>query len=81
MSTNGSSGDAFSNNLFTGLGPLLALVAETVTKQYLSIAAGWEDWIMLQDYYINIRQLSASQILLIPRNILDNIADILLAPL
>lgn len=47
MSWNQSSGNDFSNNLFTDLTPLLALFGETVTKQYLSIAVGWEDWVML----------------------------------
>jgi len=40
-------GDNFSNNLFTDLAPLLTLFGETATKQYLSIAMGWEDCVLL----------------------------------
>ncbi|KAL7929360.1 ankyrin repeat-containing domain protein [Trichoderma chlorosporum] len=40
-------GDDFSNNLFTDLGPLLALFGERVTMQFLSQAMGISDCIIL----------------------------------
>lgn len=46
-SPNGFSGDAFSNNLFTDLAPLLSLFGDTVTVQYLSMAMGWKDCFLL----------------------------------
>ncbi|UKZ72270.1 uncharacterized protein TrAtP1_013212 [Trichoderma atroviride] len=41
------SGDDFSNNLFTDLGPILALLGERVTMQFLSQCMGWSECIIL----------------------------------
>ncbi|RYP78165.1 hypothetical protein DL769_003246 [Monosporascus sp. CRB-8-3] len=40
-------GDDFSNNLFTDLGPLLALFGERVTTQFMSQSTGWADNVVL----------------------------------
>ncbi|KAL3305671.1 ankyrin repeat protein [Colletotrichum asianum] len=40
-------GDDFANNLFSDLGPLLALFGERVTMQFMSGAMGWADNIIL----------------------------------
>ncbi|RSL82168.1 hypothetical protein CEP51_005353 [Fusarium floridanum] len=40
-------GEDFANNLFSDLGPLLALFGERVTTQFLSQATGWADSILL----------------------------------
>jgi hypothetical protein len=39
-------GDDFSNNLFTDLGPLLALFGADVTTQFMSQSLGWPDHIL-----------------------------------
>src|ERR1700744_2910959 len=40
------SGDDFSNNLFSDLGPVLALFGEQVTIQFMSQSMGWADSII-----------------------------------
>src|SRR5437762_441362 len=40
------SGEDFSNNLFTDLGPILALFGEQVAKQFMSQSMGWADSII-----------------------------------
>jgi hypothetical protein len=45
--SSGFAGDEFSNNLFCDLAPLLTLLGERVTKQFLSMSMGWADHIML----------------------------------
>ncbi|KAH6650766.1 hypothetical protein F5144DRAFT_59685 [Chaetomium tenue] len=41
------SGDDFSNNLFSDLAPLLSLLGEQVTMQFMSQAMGWTDNVIL----------------------------------
>lgn len=36
-------GDDFSNNLFSDLGPILALFGEQVAKQFMAGSLGWSD--------------------------------------
>ncbi|KAH7397437.1 hypothetical protein BKA66DRAFT_241867 [Pyrenochaeta sp. MPI-SDFR-AT-0127] len=45
--SSGFAGEEFSNNLFSDLAPLLTLFGEQVTKQFLSMALGWADNILL----------------------------------
>ncbi|KAK4224015.1 hypothetical protein QBC38DRAFT_502615 [Podospora fimiseda] len=42
----GSDGDDFANNLFSALGPLLALFGERVGIQYLSHATSWMECVI-----------------------------------
>lgn len=40
-------GDEFSNNLFSDLAPLLTLLGEQVTKQFVCMSMGWTDDVLL----------------------------------
>ena len=42
-----SSGDEFTNNLFSDLAHLLTLFGEQMTKQFLSLSVGWAGHFML----------------------------------
>lgn len=42
----GAGSSNFSNNLFSDLGPILALFGEKVTKQFMAGSTGWADKIM-----------------------------------
>ncbi|KAL7941496.1 ankyrin repeat-containing domain protein [Trichoderma barbatum] len=55
-------GDDFSNNLFTDLGPLLALFGERVTMQFLSQAMGISDCIILSTAPLGIITVIVSAI-------------------
>jgi hypothetical protein len=41
-----ANGNDFSNNLFSDLGPVLALFGEQVAKQFMAGSMGWEDNIL-----------------------------------
>ena len=41
-----ANGDDFSNNLFSDLGPILALFGEQVAKQFMAGSLGWSDNIL-----------------------------------